>query len=88
MHTQQDSFPSRWQVELQSVLGHGKIKVIQLAAEFHILHVVGARKVPRDGWCSDQFLTTVWLLGDAGRSSLAAEADGRGGCSPLCRIHL
>lgn len=35
-------------------------------------------QVPRGG-CSDRFLTTVWLLGGAGRSSLAAEADGTEG---------
>lgn len=30
-----------------------------------------------------QFLARLWLLRDAGRSSLAAEADESEGCSPL-----
>lgn len=73
-------------MDLQPVLGHDKIKATQLAAEFHILYTVEARKVPGDVWYSDQFLTTFWLLGDAGRYFLAAEADGSAGPSSLCRI--
>lgn len=48
-HSQQNNFPSHWQVELQPALGHRKIKATQLAADFHVLHVVKARKVPRYG---------------------------------------
>lgn len=33
----------------------------------------------RGSWYSDLFLTTVWLLGDVRRSSLAAETDGKEG---------
>lgn len=46
MHTQQENFPS-WQMELQLAFWHGKIKVIQLAAELHNLHVMEAKMASR-----------------------------------------
>lgn len=46
MHPQQDRFPSHWQVELQPALGHGKIKAIQLAAEFRTLRAMAGAQ----GW--------------------------------------
>lgn len=49
MHSQQNNFPSHWQVELQPALGHREIKATLLAADFHILHIVKAKKVPRYG---------------------------------------
>lgn len=88
MHSQQNNIPSRWQVGLQPALRHGKIKATLLASDFHILHVVKTREVPRYGWCSGCFLPMVSFLGDAKRSSHAAEADGSEGCSPSCRICL
>jgi len=46
MHPQQENFPS-WQMELQLAFWHGKIKVIQLAAELHNLHVMEAKMASR-----------------------------------------